>query len=66
MAFRCIKNISLECDGCMDCTPTPHYYCPVCGKEVFETVFLNDGEIIGCENCVETREPYEVLDNETD
>ena len=65
MAYICILSGG-ECDGCMACKPTSHYYCPICGKEVFETVYLNDDEIIGCENCVETREPYEVLDNETD
>ena len=66
MAMMCIKA-SRECDGCMDCRPDPHYYCPICGKEVYETVFVdNYGDVIGCENCVETKEPYEVLENETD
>lgn len=66
MAMLCIKA-SRECDGCMDCRPDPHYYCPICGEEVYETVFVdNGGDVIGCENCVETKEPYEVLENETD
>lgn len=67
MAYCCIKNPNIECDGCMACKPDPHYYCPICGEEVFETVFVdNDGEIIGCENCAKTKEPYEVFENETD
>ena len=40
--------------------------CPVCGEEVYDTVFVNDcGEIVGCENCIELKEPYEVFDDET-
>jgi formylmethanofuran dehydrogenase subunit E len=51
----------------MDCKPTPHYYCPVCGEEVYETVFVdNDGEILGCEHCAEIKEPHEVLESETE
>lgn len=66
MGYRCIKGGG-ECDGCMDCKPSPHYYCPICGEEVYETVFVaNDGEIIGCENCAATKEPHEVLENEAD
>ena len=65
MAYMCTIGRG-ECDGCMNCKPTPHYYCPICGKEALETVYLNDDEVIGCENCVETREPHEVLDYETD
>lgn len=62
----CIKA-SRECDGCMECRPETHYYCPVCGEEVFESVFVDySGEVIGCENCAEIKEPHEVLKNETD
>jgi uncharacterized OB-fold protein len=67
MAYHCVKNNSKECDGCMDCSPYPHYYCPLCGEEVYETVFVNnDGDVIGCENCAEIKEPHEVLTDETD
>ena len=66
MGYYCEKNPSKECDGCMNCRPETHYYCPVCRKEVFETVFVSDGEVIGCENCAEIKEPHEVLENETD
>jgi hypothetical protein len=65
MGYICIKGHG-ECDGCLACKPEPHYYCPVCGKEVFETVYVSDSEVIGCENCTETREPYEVLEDEAD
>ena len=65
MAFRCIKNHSQECDGCMCCKTDTHYYCPICGEEVFETLFVNtNGEVIGCENCAESKELYEVLEDE--
>ena len=56
-----------ECDGCMDCKPSLHYYCPICGNEIYETVFVdNTGDIIGCENCAEIKNPHEVFINEAD
>ena len=67
MAYMCEKYHNMECNGCMDCKPEPKYFCPVCGKEVFETVFVtNEGEVLGCENCAQIKEPYELLENETD
>ena len=67
MAYHCVKHPSRECDGCMDCEPDIHYYCPICNMEAYETVFVNsDGEVIGCDNCVEIKEPHEVIDDETD
>ena len=66
MGFACVSG-ARECDGCMECQPTPHYYCPICGDEVYETVFVdNSGNVIGCENCAEIKEPHEVLRDETD
>jgi uncharacterized OB-fold protein len=66
MAYMCVKA-DRECDGCGDCRPDPHYYCPVCGEEVYETVFVSDvGEVIGCENCAGIKEPHEVLDDEVE
>jgi hypothetical protein len=51
----------------MDCAPEIHYYCPICDAEVYETVFVNnDGDVIGCENCAEIKEPHEVLEDEAD
>lgn len=67
MAFGCIKYYGKECDGCQDCKPTPHYYCPICGEEVYEVVYVsNDGGILGCDNCAQIKEAHEVLENETD
>ena len=65
MAFHCIKNSIHDCVGCMACKPESHYYCPVCGEEVYDTVYVNTGgDIVGCENCTEIKEPYEVFDDE--
>lgn len=62
----CVKERK-ECDGCMDCKSSPHYYCPICGEEVYETVFVdNGGNVIGCGNCAEIKEPHEVLEDEAD
>ena len=67
MGYYCVNNSSAECTGCMNCKPEKHYYCPICGEEVCETVFVdNDGEVIGCENCAQIKEPHEVLKDETD
>lgn len=67
MAFPCIKNSGRECEGCGSCSPDHRYFCPICGEEIYETVFVDkDGDVIGCENCAEIKEPYEVLENETD
>jgi hypothetical protein len=61
MSYMCRKGGIRECDGCGACQPEVHYYCPVCGEEVYETVFVNnDGEVIGCENCAEIKEPHEL------
>ena len=66
MALVCEKNPGRLCDGCMECRPEVHYYCPICFAEVFETVFVsNEGEVIGCENCAQIKEPHEVLKDET-
>ena len=64
MGFMCVKG-KQECNGCMDCETSPIYYCPICGEEVYEAVFVDkDGDAIGCDRCVEIKEPHEVLDNE--
>lgn len=67
MGYMCVKNSRVECDGCMACKEEVHYYCPICGKEVYETIFVdNNRNVIGCENCAEIKEPHEVLENEAD
>lgn len=66
MAYRCIKNHARECDGCMACKPERHYYCPICGDEVTETVYVAaDGEVVGCDNCIQTKDPEDMIDDET-
>ena len=66
MAYYCKRNTRFECNGCMNCNPDIHYYCPICGEEVYETVFVsNSGDVIGCENCAQIKEPHEVLNDET-
>ncbi len=66
MGYMCRKGGSKECDGCGACQPEEHYFCPICDSEVFETVFVSscNGEVIGCENCAEIKEPHEVLGGE--
>lgn len=60
MSYPCIKG-SGECNGCMGCKEEKEYYCPVCGDKVYEELYVsNDGEIVGCENCISTKEPWEV------
>ena len=67
MAYTCKRYYSKECDGCMECRPNPRYYCPICGEEIWESVFVdNSGAILGCDHCVEIKEPQEVFGDETD
>lgn len=37
--------------------------CPVCGEEC-DTLYFNDGQIVGCENCIETRNAWDALVDE--
>lgn len=61
MAYQC-KFGNHECDGCGRCEEEQRYFCPVCGEEVFETIFVsNDGDVIGCENCAQIKEPCDML-----
>lgn len=61
MAYNC-KYGNRECDGCGRCEEDQKYFCPICGEEVYETVFVtNDGEVIGCENCAQIKEPCDIL-----
>ena len=60
MALSCISG-ARECDGCMKCQEEKRHFCPKCGEEVFDTLYtLDDGTVVGCENCITTKEPYEV------
>ena len=44
----------------------PIYYCPVCGKEVWEDVYRDkeSGLIIGCDQCIEIKKKEDVLDED--
>ena len=66
MAYMCKRYGNMECDGCGACKPEQQaYYCPICSSKVTETVYVSDnGDVIGCENCVSTKEPWEVMEDE--
>lgn len=65
MSYMCKRHWNKECDGCGDCDEYKPYYCPICGEEVLEAVYVsNDGEVIGCENCAQIKEPHEMFDDE--
>ena len=64
MGFMCEHGRG-ECTGCMDCRTEPCFFCPVCGEEIEDTVFVDkDDDVIGCESCVKMKNPYEVFENE--
>ena len=66
MAYRCV-GANRECIGCGRCRETKSYYCPVCGEEVYESVYVtNDGEVLGCENCAQIKEPCDMIQSEED
>lgn len=61
MAYQCTKS-SRECDGCGGCDTKPsEYICPVCGRAVIETVYVSNGDIVGCDICVKPKDYWEVI-----
>lgn len=44
-----------------ECDEMPDPRCPCCG-DVCETIYRYDGEVIGCENCIETEDASECSD----
>ena len=54
-----IRNMELT--GYPDGKEPEEYHCPVCGKEC-ECIFKHKatGEIVGCDNCIEGVDPWEV------
>ena len=48
--------------------PEELYFCPVCDRELdySEEVYTTDGEVIGCEYCVDRKDAGEVLGNHDD
>ena len=66
MAYMC-KRGNHECDGCGECRKEKTYYCPICGEAVSETVFVsNDGEVLGCDNCAQIKEPCDMIEDNDD
>lgn len=66
MGYICIKDKNRECDGCMTCK-ADSYICPICGEEVYEVVYVsNDGNVIGCDNCAQIKEVWEMIEDEAD
>lgn len=62
MSYPCILYGG-ECDGCGKCQgEEKKYYCPICGEEVDGVYVSNDGEVVGCENCVTLKDIWDVMD----
>ena len=64
MAYMCVKVDNKECDGCMECKGSKEesYYCEICGEECEKVYVSINGDILGCENCVEEKEPCDVYE----
>lgn len=46
-------------------TPVSWPHCPICDEEC-ETIYINsDGEAVGCEACIETRDAWKYLNENT-
>ena len=44
---------------CPNNTQTEEIACPVCGEIMGDTAYVDkDGDILGCENCVTVKNPY--------
>lgn len=59
MAMICV-NGARECTGCQDCYTEPKsFHCPMCGAvlDYGDTIYFvrENDEIIGCENCIGTK-----------
>lgn len=50
-----------ELNGIPEPPPPPH--CPICGQDT-ELFYLQNGEIIGCENCIESADAYDMAEEE--
>ena len=46
--------------------PERFYYCPCCGRAVYETVYTDkqSGLIIGCDQCIEEKFADDILEAE--
>lgn len=52
MAYRCVYNENLECDGCMKCKPEPKLLCECCEEPIADYYYDIGGEIL-CKDCME-------------
>ena len=59
MAMIC-RSGCRECDGCMSCQDEMPI-CPVCDNETDAYYFDKYNEIIGCDECVEKKDAWEVV-----
>lgn len=60
MAMICI-NGARECTGCMACQPEPTPpVCPICDEETDTYYYDKDGELVGCGECIHTKDAWEV------
>ncbi len=50
MAYMCTKGRG-ECVGCGGCEE--RIVCPVCGEEPEDRLYKFNGEVIGCDQCIE-------------
>lgn len=39
-----------------DLPDIPDPVCPICGSELPETIYLVDGQVVGCAHCVEAQD----------
>jgi hypothetical protein len=59
-----IRNMELT--GCPDGREPKYPICPKCGEEASSFYVSADKEVIGCDNCVESRDAWEMTDDEED
>jgi hypothetical protein len=55
------KNSGRICNGCGECQEEGYYACPICGEETDYLYVNNDDEIVGCDNCVVSKNAWEAL-----
>jgi hypothetical protein len=60
LACVCVTGCK-ECDGCMECENGTRPVCPICGKYSDNFYLTNDGEVLGCENCIKVIDCWEAI-----
>ena len=60
MAFDSIPDAPYIREAEMYGMPSPDpVHCPVCGKECEEIYKDKDGDVVGCEHCVQSEDAYQ-------